>query len=942
MRILHSPIAMCALMALSVGCGSGSAGPAGQDGQSGQNGAQGAQGSQGANGATGGQGQTGATGAAGDAGASGASACVATADEPPGTNCQYGGLKVSSGECAGDGGVSNPSVSYVCNPSPTGTYYATAGLAVNVTSVAVGPPIAVRFTVKDGKGLPVDLHGAYSVNLPMTPSFSLSYYTVSDAGAVQPLTDYTFTSHAGLAADGGQPLFNPGMYSPLGTNPGQGTITENGSGAGDYTYTFPTTDTPATATTGGCQGVANIDPSHASDAHVVWIRAQRQTDLNNAADGPTLYTANSPYYFNPSGGAAPPPRQIVNAANCWKCHDQFRLEKATSDSFVQHGGGMTDGTFCNVCHNPARDQISHGGVPTAASDVHVHRIHASVYLQPSNIFDNTTATYPQDLRNCDVCHGNALQGGQHFTNPSRGACGSCHDYVSFAGANPAICTSPNTFSNGKPIPCNHTGGQQPTDANCTVCHSAGGPVDPANFHVPVEPPDPNNAGLVDGGDTHTNAGWMAQGDYLPAGAAQFQYVIKSVGTWADTSGDAGTVNRPSITFKLQTLQGGDGGTWTDVVFNAPVSGSTVELMANFIGSPSVYWVWSVPEDGITAPSDWNASTSVWVRDALNSVAKTGTLTGPDSNGYYTINSINAIVPAGAAMLTGGVGYQYGSAKPPLTETDLSAYPYTAANGQGGLIMMTPNVTKPASANGARRAIIDNNKCMGCHGRLGIDPQAPPGGGTGGGEPGFHAGQRNDGASCAFCHTNNLNTNGWAVGSKYFYHALHGDRKRTVQYTFAASSATAGYFNVKFPSPLSECETCHVPNSYDFTNATNMNQVANMLAQTVATGTMPAAPTLGLSPYVDQTGTVNYGNGFSFSAASGATTPAAGTTLVISPITAACSSCHDSPAEIAHMQGNGGLHYQPRTALTTSVEQCMICHGPGGVAAIGNVHLRPLQ
>jgi OmcA/MtrC family decaheme c-type cytochrome len=786
----------------------------------------------------------------------------------------------------------------------------------------------------------------------MTPSFALAYYTQSDAGVVDPLTVYTFTSHAGLAGDGGQPLFNPGMYSPLGTNPGQGTITENGTGAGDYTYTFPTASTPATATAGGCQGVASIDPNHTGDAHVVWIRAQRQTDLNNATDGPTLYTANTPYYFNPSGGAAPAPREIVNTESCWSCHDKFRLERTTSDPFVQHGGGMIDGNFCNVCHNPARDQISHGGVPTAASDVHVHRIHAAAYLQPANIFDNTTATYPQDLRNCDVCHGNAAQGAQHLTHPSRGACGSCHDYVSFSGAYATSCAIPNAIGpDGRPVPCNHSGSQQATDNNCTTCHTPGGPVDPANYHNPVEPPDPNNALLVDGGDTHTNAGWMPQGNYLPPGAAQIQYVIKSVGTWTDT-GVTPNVTRPTITFKLQKMAAGagDAGTWTDVVFNAPVSGSTVELMPSFIGSPSVYWVWSVPQDGIATPTDWNASASVWVRNALNGVAKTGTMTGPDSSGYYTINASNAVVPAGAAMLTGGVGYQYGSSNPPLTETDLSTYKYTASNGQGGLILMTPNVTMAAKGYTARRAIIDNNKCLNCHGRLGIDPQSPPGAGTGGGEPGFHAGQRNDGASCAFCHTNNLNTNGWAVGSKYFYHALHGDRKRATPYTFAATSATAGYFTVKFPSPLNECQACHVPGSYDFSNdfanAPASQQVPNMLAQTVATGTMPAAPTVGLSPYVDQTGTVNYGSGFSFSAATGTSTPAAGTTLVISPIMSACSSCHDSALEIDHMKANGGHFYDSRAntvgASATSVEQCMVCHGPNGVAAIGDVHLRPLH
>lgn len=299
------------------------------------------------------------------------------------------------------------------------------------------------------------------------------------------------------------------------------------------------------------------------------------------------------------------------------------------------------------------------------------------------------------------------------------------------------------------------------------------------------------------------------------------------------------------------------------------------------------------------------------------------------------------------MLTGGVGYQYGTSAAsnlPLTETDLPAYPYAASNSSGGLVMTTTDVTMVATGYTARRTIIDNTKCQACHGKLGIDPQAPPGGGTGGGEAGFHAGQRNDGASCAGCHTNNLTTNGWSVGSKVFIHAIHADRKRSQPYTFNSTSATAGYFNVKFPSPLNECQTCHVPNSYDFSNNTNLGQAPNMLVDTVATGTMPAAPALGLSPYVDQTGTVAYGSGFSFSATTGVSTPAAPTTLVNSPLVTACSSCHDSTLEVDHMKANGGHFYDLRSntvGASVTVEQCLVCHGPGAVAAIGDVHLRPL-
>jgi mono/diheme cytochrome c family protein len=85
---------------------------------------------------------------------------------------------------------------------------------------------------------------------------------------------------------------------------------------------------------------------------------------------------------------------------------------------------------------------------------------------------------------------------------------------------------------------------------------------------------------------------------------------------------------------------------------------------------------------------------------------------------------------------------------------------------------------------------------------------------------------------------------------------------------------------------------------------------------------------------------DYGVGFAYNATTNVTTEAAATTLVLSPITGACSACHDSGVAIDHMKANGGQFYTPRATvlgLGASREQCLICHGPGRVAAIGVVH-----
>jgi OmcA/MtrC family decaheme c-type cytochrome len=245
----------------------------------------------------------------------------------------------------------------------------------------------------------------------------------------------------------------------------------------------------------------------------------------------------------------------------------------------------------------------------------------------------------------------------------------------------------------------------------------------------------------------------------------------------------------------------------------------------------------------------------------------------------------------------------------------------------------------------------------------------------GAEPTFHAGQRNDGTSCAFCHTPNRTSSGWSASAKGFIHALHAGRVRSVDFTWHAPSVTDTYAGVEFPGPINNCSACHVDGGFDFTapavtktsgtstvgvkgatvctvttpctcsssspctlQASGASSFSSLLPSTVATGPFGTSTTpWTTSPYVDLV--TNYGAGYAVSG-SGAITPAAGTTLVISPIAAACVGCHDAPAMIDHMQANGGRFYESRSvalAAGAAVEQCMLCHGAGGIAAIKDMH-----
>ena len=161
-------------------------------------------------------------------------------------------------------------------------------------------------------------------------------------------------------------------------------------------------------------------------------------------------------------------------------------------------------------------------------------------------------------------------------------------------------------------------------------------------------------------------------------------------------------------------------------------------------------------------------------------------------------------------------------------------------------------------------------------------------------------------------------------------------KRTVKFTWHEKSATQGYWQTTYPAVLNRCEMCHLAGTYDFSTAAMTTALPNMLYSTVGQGTYAASPAN--SPYVKLA--TDYGAGFTFNAVTGVSTPPASTTLVNSPITAACSACHDSPAAVDHMQTNGGSFWEPRsTALTKpQQEECLICHGPNRIAAISLVHL----
>jgi OmcA/MtrC family decaheme c-type cytochrome len=490
------------------------------------------------------------------------------------------------------------------------------------------------------------------------------------------------------------------------------------------------------------------------------------------------------------------------------------------------------------------------------------------------------------------------------------------------------------------------------EQTCTVCHVTGGLArDVPTNHLPVSPPNPHNiyADATTAGNGNTNAAYVAAAGAVPPGAKVITYVVDSVSTWTDAAN--GNVLRPQIVFKIKL----DG---VDVVFPNPASAS--ELIPGFVGSPSAYFVFAVPQDNKPAPADFNASASAYIRNVWNATGTcsnaaatttrtgAGTLTGPDVNGLYTMQLSCAIVPANATMLTGGIGYTYSlgarqspsnpdlnfnNNNQPFTQIDLPAYPYVTNKktdgttpgyaGTGGLIVPPPDVSKVATGFTGRRVIVENARCQACHVTLGVGPD-------------FHAGQRNDAPTCSWCHRPNQTSSAWSANAKDFVHGIHGAEKRSVLFTWHEESPTAGFWETTYPGVLNKCEMCHLPGTYDFSSAATVAAYPNMLASTVGQGSYAAGSVH--SPYVMEA--TPYGAGFTYNALTGAPpVPADPTTLVVSPIVAACSACHDSAIAIDHMQTNGGSFYEPRSTAFTKPQQeeCLLCHGPGRLASIAERH-----
>lgn len=912
---------------------------------------------------------------------------------------------------------------------------------ITVTGVTIASPPVVTFSVKDAAGNAIAGLGNKSKSSSAVVSgLTNMYFTLAKLVPVTggPSKWMTYLVTKPVTAGTTNAVVNGGV-SWLGTYPTsdkEGTLVDNGDGTYQYTFyrdpkqatTIVNALTDTTYTFKADLGDVSFDGSLTHRLGIVIGGAAPGTGSNTptgttAVPGVNMENvANVVYDFRPDGAAISSTRDIVKVDSCTDCH---------KGKVLAHGS-RKDPKFCVTCHTEQIIYTFNGGEATSTGvdgltltgttrpttaivsgravgnfPNMVHKMHMGSGLLKSGYYFNADdagkfneVKFPQDQRNCIKCHtatstaSNKTTDGDNWKNvPSRLACGACHDGVNFAtGTGTSLVTR-------VPGAWTHTpAGPQADDSQCSTCHTA---ATIPGYHVPVTPPNLASALHVAGGSGNTNSAWVASNtSNLPAGAIKVTYDIQSV------SRD-GTSGNPKMVFRM--LQDG-----VRADFNTYLLGVTEEMWTNFMGSPSAYFVFSLPQDGISAPSDFNASASGYLRSIWNGSAtgsSGGTLTGPDSSGYYTVTLTGVIIPSNAKMLTGGLGYTYSLATTmPLTQTNLTTdyppiaspvalcvsstsdpyvgclpalctniptntLPYrgcigaTMPNKTGGLIVVAPDAQKVAATFTGRRAIVEDARCNKCHQELGVFADET-----------FHGGQRNDGSTCSWCHTPNRTSSGWGADSTNFIHGIHagfgttgtssgGKNKRTVKFTWHAASTTEGFWDLGYPGVLKQCETCHLPGTYDFSASASASALPNKQYRTVATGFYAAsgvqvataatwkvnggnngciqgttATTAGtalsefsLSPYVTKTTDPNvpvtYGTGFTsnlsttatygctpegdFYTVPAATTSAAGIvnasykTLVDSPITTVCFACHDSALAKTHMESNGGVIYKSR-------------------------------
>jgi len=674
------------------------------------------------------------------------------------------------------------------------------------------------------------------------------------ASAKQATTDPKQTDPALAAA---QLVFNPDGY---------------------YTYTFKT----------------NIgDPAQTNGVVFEAARTHRiaiQLAYNDANGNPVRVNPTFDFTFDGSGNSvavtAAQTRKMVDVSSCNTCHQKLAV----------HGGGRVDTQFCVMCHNPGTTDANSGNVLTMATMV--HKIHAGKRLKAAldageggedyTIWgyndvklDFAEVGFPQDLRNCTVCHTGANpatpQGDNWKTKPSREACLTCH------ASNPgSTWFNAHLAFNGNRDP--NAAGSALKNGACVACHVPPGPISPERVHF----------------------------NQVQTDAALYKMNIES----AVYDPAARVVN---VKYFLSNPANGNSA-YNLVTPDCTGTGATLACSSTTkFGNLRLYAAWeSMPGQplAVTEFTSFNNSGG-----NANVFAYKGTNDG--SNHYTASIPIPADTAVSTVRGTGRVA-SVGAVKEAELELQSAADPRPAVTPTNLLNVGVQQAAVDVAFTGPlvpRRQIVANEKCNACHGLLGTGSASNELANA------FHGGARNIVESCVICHDPNrvsstVMTNGLALNESYQFkrmiHGIHGGEART--FPFTHGNAVQGVFNkdgtsasggaplaasvdnftaeVAFPQSPTNCNTCHVNDSFKVDRS--------------PLGAVVSKPPGVVDP-------MNW--------------------MVISPKAATCTSCHDSPKAIGHVTSFGNASFADRTQAQSlqTTETCQDCHAPGVFKGVDLVH-----
>jgi OmcA/MtrC family decaheme c-type cytochrome len=304
------------------------------------------------------------------------------------------------------------------------------GLVISIVSakIAADGTASVDYKIADPKGLPLDLAGVQTPGA-VSVSFCLGYIPKGDTqffSYTTRLKTSTFPATVGKTA------------TQASTDSGGTTQTV---AVGEYIYTFKT---KAVAKDGSA-----FDATATHRLGIYGSRNLTEFDLGTNYDSET-------FDFVPNGSKVTSTRDVIRTASCNKCHD----------SLAFHGGSRRGLDLCVMCHTPQTTNPETGNV--VDMKVFIHKVHMGSQLPSvqagtpyqivgfgNNVSDWSTVNLPSDPRRCQFCHESttgAAQADAWLKNPSRAACGSCHDNVNFATGE------------------NHVNLPQVNDNQCSQCH----------------------------------------------------------------------------------------------------------------------------------------------------------------------------------------------------------------------------------------------------------------------------------------------------------------------------------------------------------------------------------------------------------------------------------------------------------------------------------------